>query len=257
MPPATGTALLILVAFVLPGFATVLFKERMHEAWREVTPLERVLQTGYYSVLSYLLLALFALVVGLTREDVENLYRDHNDTPADLMWRAALAILAPALIVANASRVWEGSKLRDKSYLKVGINARHRVPTAWDHLFSRRQPALMLVTLRDGRVVGGYYGHKSFAAYDRDGRDLYLEHRWALNENNWFEQRANDTMGLWLPTAEVVSIELYEVDSDDEEPARALTTFGLLALLAVVIGRLLNRPPLRPRTGVSSSDDHG
>src|SRR4051812_17265510 len=102
MAPATGTALIILVAFVLPGFATVLMKERMHEAWRSVTPFERVLQTGYYSVWCYLLLALFALAVGLDRQDVEALYNDHKDTPAGLVWRAALAIIAPAFIIANA-----------------------------------------------------------------------------------------------------------------------------------------------------------
>lgn len=215
--PATGIALLILLAFVLPGFATVLLKERMHEAWREVTPFERVLQTGYYSVWCYLLLALFALVIRLDTQGIEDLYNDHKDTPADLVWRGALTILVPAFVIANASRMWEGWKFRQWLYLKSGVNARHRVPTGWDDFFARRQPAMVLATLQDGRVVGGYYGEKSFAAYDRDGRDLYLEHRWALNDDNWFLQSAPATLGVWLPTAEVASVEFYAINQDEEE----------------------------------------
>jgi len=218
MPPATGTALLILVAFVLPGFATVLIKERTHEAWHDTSQLERVLQTAYYSLWSYVLLAAFAALIGFGREDADQLLRDHEDTPADLVGRAAIAILAPSFIIANASRVWEDLGWRDKLYTRVGINARHRVPTAWDHFFAGRSRAMVLATLKDGRVVGGYYGRGgSFAAYAKDGRDLYLEQRWVLNDDNWFERPANDTTGVWLPTEEVVSIELYAVNDDDDE----------------------------------------
>src|SRR5688500_18393347 len=106
MPPETGTALLILVAFILPGFATVLFRERTIDAWRDVSPFERVLQSGYYSVWSYLLLALIALLTGIDRESIEQLYEDHKDTPADLVWRAGLAILAPSFVIAYVGQRW-------------------------------------------------------------------------------------------------------------------------------------------------------
>jgi hypothetical protein len=219
MPPATGTALLILVAFVLPGFATVLIKERSHEAWREVNQLERVLQTGYYSVWNYLLLALFALAVGINSDDIETVYRHHLDNPAELIWRAALAILLPSFVVANASRVWEGSRLRTSIYERLGVNARHRIPTAWDAYFAKRSRAMVLATLKDSRVVGGYYGRNSFAAYSKDGRDLYLEQRWTLSDENWFQGPALESLGVWLPTEEVVSLELYAVNDDhDEDP---------------------------------------
>ena len=60
--PATGTALLILVAFVLPGFVAVLLKERLYEVRGEETTFDRLLTTVYYSLLVYLLPA---VVVGV------------------------------------------------------------------------------------------------------------------------------------------------------------------------------------------------
>jgi len=74
---------------------------------------------------------------------------------------------------------------------------------------------MVLATLKDGRVIGGFYGRDSFAAYAKDGRDLYLQQRWTLDSDNWFEQPANDTHGLWIPTEEVVSLELYDPDDSD------------------------------------------
>jgi hypothetical protein len=45
MAPATGTAILLLVAFVLPGFVTLLVKERIYEVPAEQQPFDRLLQT--------------------------------------------------------------------------------------------------------------------------------------------------------------------------------------------------------------------
>lgn len=220
MPPETGTALLILVAFVLPGFATVLFKERMHEAGRDVSPLERVLQAGYYAVWSYVLLAGFCILLSIERQDIEDLYGDHKGAPADLVWRAGLAIVAPAFVVANASRIWEGSQLRRRAYEKVGVNARHRVSTTWDYVFSLRRSLMVRATLRGGEVVGGYYGAESFSAYAKDGRDLYVERQWTMDADGWFEQEAPDTRGLWIPGEEVVWVAFYDPANGGKEEAK-------------------------------------
>ena len=61
--PATGTALLILVGFVLPGFVAVLLKERLYEVRGEESTFDRLLTTVYYSVLVFLLPALTVLVL--------------------------------------------------------------------------------------------------------------------------------------------------------------------------------------------------
>ena len=210
MPPETGTALIILVAFVLPGFITVLIKERTHETPQDVTQLDRLLRALYYSVWSYTLLAAVAFVLDLHRSDVQTLWDRRATDPAPLVLVVAAAIIIPSALLATCSGLWEGSAAQTWVRTKLRINLRHRTPTAWDHFFSLRSRAMVRATMKDGRVVGGFYGPKSFAAYAKDGRDLYLEQRWAMDEDlDWFQEPAKATQGVWLPTDEVVSIELY------------------------------------------------
>lgn len=52
---------MILVAFVLPGFVTVLFQERTFKRAEDPTPLDRLLRAVYYSLWSYLILAAVAV----------------------------------------------------------------------------------------------------------------------------------------------------------------------------------------------------
>jgi hypothetical protein len=49
MAPATGTALLILVAFVLPGFITLVARETTYVMRDAATPFERLLLSLSYS----------------------------------------------------------------------------------------------------------------------------------------------------------------------------------------------------------------
>jgi chromate transport protein ChrA len=84
--PATGTALIVLVAFVLPGFVVVLFQERTFKQAEELTPFDRLLRTVYYSVWCYLLLAAVALIFGVDRASIEHLYHRDRGDPAQLGW---------------------------------------------------------------------------------------------------------------------------------------------------------------------------
>lgn len=59
MAPATGTALLVLVAFVLPGFVALWIGERTHVVpVRNRQPFELLLLATYYSVISWGIIAL-------------------------------------------------------------------------------------------------------------------------------------------------------------------------------------------------------
>jgi Family of unknown function (DUF6338) len=71
------------------------------------------------------------------------------------------------------------------------------------------------VTLKDGRVVGGYFGDGSLAGYSEHAQDLYIAERWSISpENDWFTEAARDTEGLWIARDEIVSIEFYRRPPD-------------------------------------------
>lgn len=113
MPPATGPALIILVAFVLPGFVTVLLQERTFKSADDPTPLDRLLRIAMYSVLSYLLIAIAAIVGGFNRTKILNDYHHYTADPAQLVWRGVVLVVIPSLIIATATFGWSRFKHRE------------------------------------------------------------------------------------------------------------------------------------------------
>lgn len=215
--PATGPALIILVAFVLPGFVTVLLQERTFKSAEDPTPFDRLLRTVYYSVWCYLLLAVVALVFGVSTDDIVGLYDRYDGDGAQLVWRGALAVLIPALVVAEATRWWEGSDAQDWVRKKLRINGRHRVPSGWDHFFAQGLRAPVRVTMKDGSQVLGYYGGDSFAAYSKDGGDLFLEAVYEATDDGGFGDAKPHCGGVWIKASDAVAMEVYASSDDDPE----------------------------------------
>jgi hypothetical protein len=208
MPPATGPALIIIVAFLLPGFVTVLIQENTYRAAEDTPALDRLLRILYYSVWTYLLLAVAALILGIDRGYIEGLYEQNEGNPAELVWRGALVVLIPSLIIATVTRAWYGSKWQAWVIDKARINEHHLEPTGWDFFFRQAQGAYVRVTFKDGARVYGYYGNRSFAGYAKDGPDLFLECLFG-ERDDWFACEAKGTCGVWIKTQDAVSVEFY------------------------------------------------
>lgn len=210
MAPATGSALLVLVAFVLPGFVALLIGERTHRVpVRNRSPFELLLIATYYSVISWGIIALASWPFGLDRADLRRMYR--RESLGQLAGLGLLAVLVVPALVATVARLWWRSKNWRPRVLKwLRIHEGHSIPTAWDELFYRRKPAMVRAVLTDSRIVGGYYGSNSFPGYGEESQDLLLEQRWTLNDRHWFVKPAEGSHGLWLSAGSIVSLELYD-----------------------------------------------
>jgi hypothetical protein len=210
MAPTTGNALLILVAFVLPGFVALLIGERTHIVpVRNRSPFELLLLATYYSVVCWGIIILASWPFGLDRADLRRMWRE--ESLGQLGGLGLLAILVVPAGVATIARLWRSSKKWRPNVLKwLGIHEGHSIPTAWDELFLRRRPAMVRAVLTDKRVVGGYYGSKSFPGYGEESQDLLLEERWTLDDDHWFVAPAPASHGLWLSAGSIVSLELYD-----------------------------------------------
>lgn len=210
MAPATGTALLVLGAFVLPGFITLLFRERAYVVQSQVSPFERLLTALAYSAAIYAVLLIGGWSLGIDRQDVSALYQGERDLDSYIVLSLLALIVLPALI-AVAGLCWRNSThFRPWLMGKAGVSSAHSTPGAWDHFFRTGQVALVRATLSDGRVVGGYYGDESFAGYTAETPDLFLERRWVLDEDAWFKEESPESLGLWIPHGSLVSIEFYD-----------------------------------------------
>ncbi|MEA2409072.1 MAG: hypothetical protein QOE69_3191 [Thermoleophilaceae bacterium] len=220
MAPETGTAIVVLAVFVLPGFVTLLIRERTHAIKGEDTAFERLLGALYYSALIYSAAIGTGLLFGLARADLQE-FADGGWSLVEYFGVGLLLTLVLPLTLAYLGLLWQRSSTVRPAVLKVlKVSAAHSTPSGWDHFFGQNSPALVRATLTDGRVVGGYFGDESFAGYSDHHEDLFLERRWELDKDAWFVRPAEQSIGVWVPSSSIVSFELYTAPDEREvEPS--------------------------------------
>ncbi len=217
MAPATGTALLVLAAFVLPGFVALKYREQTYVVKADDTPFERLLSALYYSFLSYIVLGIVAVAIaGVTTQDVSRLWDGHAEAGVYVALAAAGVLIPIAL--AEMARWWDSSRVRRRARAVAGLNLAHTTPSGWEHFFLSDRTCFVRVTLNDGRVIAGRFGEQSFAGYTAETPDLYLEERWTLDEKDWFNEPAAGSLGVYIRAAEIISVEFYD-DGQERLPA--------------------------------------
>lgn len=217
MAPATGTALLVLAAFVLPGFVALKYRERTYVVKADDTPFERLLSALYYSFLSYIVLGIVAVAIfQATTQDVSRLWHGHAEAGVYVALAVGGALIPVAL--AEMARWWDGSRVRRRVRTVAGLNLAHTTPSGWEHFFLSDRTCFVRVTLNDGRVVAGRFGERSFAGYTAETPDLYLEERWILDEQDWFVDSVAGSLGVYIRAREIVSVEFYD-DGQERLPA--------------------------------------
>lgn len=213
MAPETGTALLVIAVFVLPGFVTLLMRERTYRVRDQDSPFERLLTALYFSSIIYVVLASAWVVDGLGREVIARLSTGEEPLRVYLLLSLVGLFVLP-ISIAEVGRHWQRSRtLRPWFLRRIGVDPGHSMPAGWEQLFQEalrtRSGLMLLVTLEDGRVVGGYFGEESLAGYTARTRDLFIEERWNLDEEDWFERPAEGSLGLWISDKQINSIEVY------------------------------------------------
>lgn len=79
---------------------------------------------------------------------------------------------------------------------------------AWDDVFLRRETYFVIVHLKDGRKIGGYYGEHSYAGVFPNSGHFYLEELWQLDAAGRFRNRIPDSSGIILRPDDYAFIEL-------------------------------------------------
>jgi hypothetical protein len=106
---------------------------------------------------------------------------------------------------------WNKSKARGRMLRKLDVNPFHGVEAAWDRAFASNGRAFVRIRLKDrGDPIGGFFGRDSFASFSEHGRDVFLEQRWALDEDQWFAAPLPSSGGLWVEAERIESIEFFE-----------------------------------------------
>ena len=221
--PATGTALLILVGFVLPGFVAVLLKERLYEVRGEESTFDRLLTTVYYSLLVYLLPAITVSVLSaagaLRRDHLDQFFR--GESPVWLVGLLGISVLLVLpTVAALAAWLWMNSELRRELYVRSDrLNVEHRTQTSWDFAFNHEQDLLLVVGLKDGSRVAGYYGRRSHSGYGTRTKDLFLEEHWEISDDDGSISRPppeRHSVGVWIDADEIRLVDHYAMSDEHQ-----------------------------------------
>ncbi len=139
---------------------------------------------------------------------------------------------------------------------RFGLNAMHSIPTAWDYKFNQISPTQgrwVLVTLKDDREIGGFFGGNSLASSEPTERDLYLEEAYAVqhdDQGNCMWSPMTRTDGILLRGDEIRSVSFYHEETPSGANQLGLKA-RLLSRLTVVRDGVLRR--IHPQqTGMST-----
>jgi hypothetical protein len=99
----------------------------------------------------------------------------------------------------------------------------NRNRNGWDAVFQRQEQLYVIVHLKDGRQIGGFFGPRSFAGLHPASGHLYLQQLWYLNEAGQFQEPIAESRGLILRPDDYHFIELFTGgdEADDERQRRS------------------------------------
>jgi hypothetical protein len=69
---------------------------------------------------------------------------------------------------------------------------------AGDYYFSKKEPCFIIVHLKNGNLIGGYYGTKSYASSYPEKMSIYFEKLIYVSTDGKFEGWVEDSNGILL-----------------------------------------------------------
>jgi hypothetical protein len=98
------------------------------------------------------------------------------------------------------------------SFLRYYLLSPH--PSAWDYYFSLRKRCFVLVHLKNGQLIGGYYGDNSFASAYPEKMSIYLEQMIYVDEEGRFGDYVKDSLGIIIDSDTFDYIEVFEIQEN-------------------------------------------
>jgi hypothetical protein len=122
-------------------------------------------------------------------------------------WRAIIANAALVCIVGPAA--WPlVLRLVERYAIRGGLLLGEQ-KTAFDAYFSTNEPCWVIVHLKDGSRIGGYFGGDSYASAHPHSGDFYLQELWNLDEEGVFDGPISNSKGAIFHRSDYVWLEFF------------------------------------------------
>ncbi|MDB9420596.1 DUF6338 family protein [Microcystis aeruginosa CS-563/04] len=119
-----------------------------------------------------------------------------------------IIFISPVLIGLTLGYVNQ-KQLLERGLSSLGFKTITGFPSAWDYSFSRiEEPVWVLITLKDGSQIAGWFGKNSLASSELSERDIYLELVYKLEDDAW--QPVARSAGILINAEEIRYIEFWQ-----------------------------------------------
>jgi hypothetical protein len=159
-------AIFVILAFVVPGFVMSVVRSQFATG-RPQKGSEQVLGYLALSAINYAVFSWLVYILAATG------FPHRHPGWAAFLWFTVI-LIGPAVLGAGLGIVIQRDLFRP-FFARLRLQPVHVVPTAWDYQFGRlREAHWVLVKLKDGSTVAGFFGTRSFASSDPDERDIFM-----------------------------------------------------------------------------------
>ncbi len=187
--------LVLFIAFVVPGFISLKVYELLAPRVTKDSA-QQLIDVVAYSSINYALL-------------LWPIYQIETSSVRTSCPSAYIAFYVFALLVAPVSWACIFLQIRTTQFFQATLP--HPTGKPWDYVFSQRKRYWTIVTLKNGKKIGGLYDAKSFASSTPEPEQLYLQEHWIVNKHGGLERKRIDTAGILILSAEILTVEFFNV----------------------------------------------
>lgn len=207
--PTTIEALLVIILVFVPGYIFLQFTKNAVAFVPQSADARYFLAVVAWGVLFHCLASPFS-------SNVVTWYR-RGDLGAHMTYLVFWGLLTqygvPFMCGVLGSWCLQTTRV-DRVLQYVGMDYVSRTPSAWNYS-TKLGATWCRVYLRDGTVIGGLYGDRSFAD-DSDEKDIFLEAVYNLDVNLDFTDPVRDSAGIWI-AHDTISHVMYFLDAQEEK----------------------------------------
>jgi hypothetical protein len=120
--------------------------------------------------------------------------------------------LSVFVIMVVVPAFWPAAFLKLTTWHPVGKYFVHPIRKPWDYVFRKRTRFWIIVHLKNGQKIGGFFGPESFASSNPADEQIYLEEVWALDEEGRFEHQIERSRGIIVMKDEIRAVEFFRVE---------------------------------------------
>ena len=188
-----ASSLLLFLTLFIPGFLMLkVYDLRVASERRDFT--KAAFDAVVYSILNFI--ALFPI----TRALLDSQFYIYHP------YRAYLSL---AIVFIIAPVVWPNLIYWLRCHPLGSKFLVHPKDKAWDAIFSLRRESWIIVHLRDGRKIGGWFSSKSFASSSPAPPEIYLEEVWTLSSDGAFTEQVAQTRGILILKGDILGVEFF------------------------------------------------